>query len=176
MAILIRKACEQDASVLSSLNADVQAIHATALPWLFKRPGPDTFPPAEVAALLARDENLLFIADCNGAAAGYAYAEIMRWPETSFNNANEIVYIHHISVSPPFRRRGVGAALIGAVRTAARDAGIARVGLDVWTFNAPARTFFRRRGFVPYVERLWSPAHGDGAGQAETNPIAADPD
>jgi hypothetical protein len=26
----------------------------------------------------------------------------------------------------------------------------------VWTFNAEARAFFRRHGFAPYVERLWS--------------------
>jgi hypothetical protein len=52
MAILVRKAVEEDADKLAALNADVQAIHAAALPWLFKPPGPDTLPPAAVAALL----------------------------------------------------------------------------------------------------------------------------
>jgi hypothetical protein len=36
--IKIRRATVCDATVLSALNADVQAIHAAALPWWFKEP------------------------------------------------------------------------------------------------------------------------------------------
>jgi hypothetical protein len=78
MAILIHRAGEQNTDLLTSLNADVQAIHVAALPWLFKPPGPDTFPPAAVAALLAQPKNLIFIAEIDGIAASYAYAEIVR--------------------------------------------------------------------------------------------------
>jgi ribosomal protein S18 acetylase RimI-like enzyme len=156
MAILIRKAVEQDADDLASLNADVQAIHAAAMPRLFKPPGPDTLPPAAVAALLAPAENLVFIAEVDGAAAGYAYAEIVWRRETPFHHAHDMVHLHHISVRPAHRRRGVGGALIAAVRTAAADAGVALVTLDVWTFNEDARAFFRRHGFAGYTERLWS--------------------
>lgn len=156
IAILIRKACEQDSDVLASLNADVQSIHAAALPWRFKQPGPDTFPPAAVAALLARPENLIFIAEIDGIAAGYAYAEIVRRPETPIHDANDMVYLHHINVRPAHRRHGVGSALIGAVRAAATGGGIALIALDVWTFNDEARAFFRRHGFAAYNERLWN--------------------
>ncbi len=156
MAILIRKAIEQDAGVLGALNADVQALHAAAMPWLFKPPGPDTFPPAAVKELMAEPENLIFIAEVDGTAAGYAHAQIEERPETPFIHAHDMLYLHHISVSPPYRRRGVGRALIEAVRAAATDAGIALVALDVWTFNEEARAFFRGCGFAPYNERLWS--------------------
>jgi ribosomal protein S18 acetylase RimI-like enzyme len=156
MAILIRKAVEPDADNLASLNADVQAIHAAAMPWLFKPPGPNTLPPADVAALLAPAENLVFIAEVDGAAAGYAYAEFVRRPETPFHYAHDMVHLHHISVRPMHRRHGVGSALIDAVRAAATDAGIALVTLDVWTFNEAARAFFRRHGFAACTERLWS--------------------
>jgi diamine N-acetyltransferase len=160
MATLIRKATEADAAVLAALNADVQAIHAAAMPWHFKPPGPDTFPRSAVADLLAWPENLILIAEIDDTAAGYAYAEFVRRAETSFHYAHDVVYLHHISVRPAHRRRGVGAALIGAVRAAATDAGIDVVALDVWTFNAQARAFFRRHGFAPYVERLWSRKDG----------------
>jgi hypothetical protein len=68
--------------VISALNADVQAIHAAALPWRFKAPGLGTFPPAEVAGLLANPNHLVFIADFDAQPAGYAYAEVIRRPET----------------------------------------------------------------------------------------------
>jgi ribosomal protein S18 acetylase RimI-like enzyme len=156
MAIVIRKAVEQDAAILGALNADVQAVHAAALPWLFKPPGPDTFSPGEVKRLLAEPDSLIFIAEVDGTAAGYAYAEIQERPETPFVHAYEMIYLHHLSVRPAHRRHGVGSALLGAVRTAAAEAGIALVALDVWTFNDAARAFFRRHGFAAYHERMWS--------------------
>jgi ribosomal protein S18 acetylase RimI-like enzyme len=156
MAILVRKAVEKDAAILGALNADVQAIHAAALPWLFKPAGADTFAPGQVKHLLARPENLFFIAEIDGVAAGYVYAEIQEWPETSFTRRREMIYLHHISVRPADRRQGVGSALMGAVRNAADEAGVTAVVLDVWTFNEEARAFFRRRGFAAYSEKLWN--------------------
>jgi ribosomal protein S18 acetylase RimI-like enzyme len=156
MAILIRRAGEQDSDLLASLNADVQAIHAAAMPWLFKPPGPDTRPPAAVAALLARPENLIFIAEIDGIAPGYAYAEMVQRPQTPIHHAHDMAYLHHISVRPMHRRHGVGSALIRAVRAAATDIGIALIALDVWTFNDEARAFFRSHGFAVYNKKLWS--------------------
>jgi ribosomal protein S18 acetylase RimI-like enzyme len=156
MAILIRKAVEQDAATLGALNADVQAVHAAAMPWLFKPPGPDRFSPAAVRDLLAEPDNLFFIAEVDGDAAGYAYAQIMEMRETPFIYAHSRIYLHHISVKPGYRRQGVGGALIAAVRDAAAETGIKLIALDVWTFNEVARGFFRRHGFAAYNERLWS--------------------
>ena len=156
MTTVIRRASAADADLLSSLNTDVQAIHASALPWHFKPPGPDTFPPAAAAAVLAQPDNLVFIAEIDSLPAGYAYAEIVRRPESSFHYAYEMVHLHHISVSPTWRRQGCGRALLDAVRTAASKTGIDLMTLDVWTFNEEARAFFQRRGFTSWSERLWN--------------------
>ena len=156
MGILIRKAVEQDAAILGALNADVQALHAAAMPWLFKPPGPDRFSPAAVKELLAEPDNVVLIAEGDGEAAGYAYAQVMQMRETPFIYAHSRIYLHHISVKPGQRRHGVGSALIAAVREAAAAAGVRLIALDVWTFNEEARGFFRRHGFAAYNERLWS--------------------
>jgi hypothetical protein len=60
MAIIVRNATEQDVDTLASLNADVQALHAAALPWHFKTPGPNRFPRTAAADVLAWPENLVF--------------------------------------------------------------------------------------------------------------------
>jgi ribosomal protein S18 acetylase RimI-like enzyme len=167
MAILIRKATEQDVDVIRSLNVDVQALHAAALPWLFKLPGPDTLESWEVKPLLTEPENLVFVAEVDGVAAGYAYAEIQQRPETPFTHAHDMVYLHHLSVRPAHRRHGVGSALIAAVRAAATEAGITLVALDVWIFNDEARGFFRRHGFAACHERMWSRLSDRPAGHEE---------
>jgi ribosomal protein S18 acetylase RimI-like enzyme len=151
----VRLAVEADAALLSTLNADVQALHAESLPWLFKPPGPETFTPADASALLAKPDNLIFVAEVGSEAAGYAYAEIVRRAETPLRYAFEEVHLHHIGVRPAWRRQGVGEALIDAVREAANQRAIVLLTLSVWSFNDVARTFFQELGFVPYMERMW---------------------
>jgi GNAT superfamily N-acetyltransferase len=155
MSIVIRRATTADAELVSSLNADVQALHAAALPWRFKPPGPDTFPPAAAEALLAKPGHVVFIAELSGEPAGYAYAEIVHRAETPFHYAHAMVHLHHISVRPEFRKQGVGNALLEAVRSVGKDQGITLMMAEVWAFNEDARAFFRRNGFSAYTERLW---------------------
>jgi ribosomal protein S18 acetylase RimI-like enzyme len=167
MNAVVRRATAADAELLSALNADVQAIHAQALPFRFKAPGPETFPPSSAAALIANSNNLVFVAEIDGAAAGYAYAEVVRRAETLSAYAHELIYLHHISVRPQFRRRGAGQGLIEAVRAAGRELGIALLTLDVWSFNDGALEFFRRQGLAPYNTRLWSRQAGDISGSKD---------
>jgi ribosomal protein S18 acetylase RimI-like enzyme len=154
--VSVRRAGAQDAETISALNADVQAIHAEALPWRFKPPGPETFTPADAVALMATPNHLTFLAEVEAAPAGYAVAEVLRRTETGRHYAHETVYLHHISVRPAFRRNGVGSALIAAVREAGRAEGIEHVALDMWSFNDAARRFFQSQGFRLYNERMWT--------------------
>jgi ribosomal protein S18 acetylase RimI-like enzyme len=156
MAAAIRRAMGVDAEAISSLNAEVQAIHAAALPRWFKPPDPTTFPPSAAAALIARPSNLIFIAEIDPAPAGYIYAEIVRHAETPWRYAHDMVYVHQIGVRAAHRRGGIGRDLLAAVRSAASEAGITLLALDVWSFNKDAQLFFRRCGFLPYNQRLWS--------------------
>jgi diamine N-acetyltransferase len=155
MKVTVREATEADAGSISLLNTDVQAAHASAVPWLFKPAGPDTFSPDVVASLLDELGNLVFIAEVESSPAGYVYAEIIDRAETSFNYAYQMIYIHHVSVRPTLRRQGVGRALLEAVQAEANKRDIRMISLDVWTFNDAARAFFSRSGFTAHSERLW---------------------
>ena len=152
----VRRASEADAEVLTFLNTDVQSLHASALPEHFKPPGPDTFPATVARRLLANPSNLVFIAEVNSEPAGYAYAEVVHLPKSPLRHAWDEVHLHHISVRPAHRRKGVASALLNAVRAAAGEIGVSLVTLQVWTFNEDAHAFFRRQGFTPYMTRLWN--------------------
>jgi ribosomal protein S18 acetylase RimI-like enzyme len=155
MEIVIAPPIEADAEAISALNGEVQGVHATALPRLFKRPEPQSFPPSALRELLAKPENVVLLARLGPEPAGYVYAEIVRRPETSLRFAHTMIYLHHISVAVAYRKVGVGRALIEAVRKRGAEQGISTLALDVWSFNEPARRFFRRCGLTPYNERLW---------------------
>ena len=150
----IRAATNADAPALVFLNADVQALHAQALPWRFKPPG--AYTPADVEALLARPGHFALLADVDGAPAGYIVAEIVSRPETGRHHPHAMIYVHEISVREALRRRGVGRALLDAVSARGRELGIERVALDTWTFNEGALAFFKAYGLTPYNVRLWN--------------------
>jgi GNAT superfamily N-acetyltransferase len=152
---VVRRAQLGDAAVLSRLNADVHAVHATGLPDRFKPPSADTFPVSLVMDLLAKPATLMFLGSLRDTPVGYLYAEIMPMPETAVRHAAPMVYVHHVSVRPDASGSGLGKALLAAVQTAAAEHGISRLGLDVWTFNAAARSFFASQGFVPVREVLY---------------------
>ena len=156
MNIAIRRASVADAEVLSLLNADVQSLHASALPERFKPLGPDTFPPAAARTLLGNSSNLVFVAEVDSKPAGYAYGEVVNLSETPLRHAWDEIHLHHISVRPAYRRMGVASALLDSVRAAAIEIGIDLVTLQVWAFNADAQAFFKRQGFTPYMARLWN--------------------
>jgi ribosomal protein S18 acetylase RimI-like enzyme len=98
----------------------------------------------------------VFIAEVEGVAAGYVYGEVIRQAEMSFRHGYEMVYLHHISVRPAYRRRGVGRALVEALRAAGNELGIDLMALDVWSFNEDARAFFRQQEFTVFNERMWN--------------------
>ena len=153
VAVKVRRATVRDAKRLSALNADVQAVHANALPARFKAAG--SFPKTAAAELLAPTENMVFIGYVGRNPAGYVYAEVIGRPETSLTYAYQAIHVHYLSVGPQHRRKGVGTSLLEAVRAEGLKLGITLVTTDVWSFNDAAQSFFRRRGFTQYVERLW---------------------
>src|ERR1700756_4592838 len=115
MSISVRRATKKDAALIATLIADVQALHAAALPRQFK-PVDKVSYAKDAAAALARPERLVFIAYVADEPAGFVHAETIRQPETSLLYAQQTLYIHAISVRPNYRRRGVGSALMEALR------------------------------------------------------------
>jgi len=56
-------------------------------------------------------------------------------------------YIYHTAVSPAYRRRGVGTALVEACLGALRAEGIHKVALVAFSANADGNAFWARMGF-----------------------------
>ncbi len=151
----VRLANLNDAEIISALNTAVQTVHAEALPHLFKPTSPETFPASFVRQLLADPDTCIFIGSLHGEPIGYIYAQIIKRSETALRHAWERVHIHHISVHRTQQRMGCGHALIQAVVQFAKAHGITTMTLDVWSFNAQARSFFATQGFTVYNEDMW---------------------
>ena len=71
---------------------------------------------------------------------------------------DDAFHISRLGVLEPYRRRGVAAALLQAMMTAAGRHGEKRATLFVWEDNASARAFYDRSGFTE-ADRITLPPH-----------------
>ena len=151
----IRQATSSDSEAICRLNAEVQSVHAEALPYLYKAASDTVFRVDVIRDLLGKPETLLLLALVDGEAAGYAYAQLIDGDETPYFHPWKRLYLHHISIDRAHQSKGVGRALLDKVVEAARRQGVKTVAADFWSFNDKARWLFSSAGFRPYNECVW---------------------
>jgi ribosomal protein S18 acetylase RimI-like enzyme len=105
-------------------------------------------------ALLA-DGGAYFVAREGEVPVGYAMTQTVRGPDDTFEVRGGIVEVITLVVDESQRARGIGAALIAAVREFAAGKGIDTVKVAVMVGNTRAASFYRRLGFEPAEEVLY---------------------
>jgi ribosomal protein S18 acetylase RimI-like enzyme len=149
----IRTATERDLSSIVALNAFAQQQHADSLTELFRSPVNSALTFRAFEEFLSIPNGLLLLAD-DGETAGYLWAQFQERPADWARLELKYLSIHHLVVAPQFRRRGIGTLLLTKAIDMARDKGIKRVELDVWSFNSEAKHFYAKQGFEVYNERM----------------------
>jgi len=153
--IALRPAMVDDLDVVYEQYAQVQALHAEAMPEFFKPPAKDKFFRAHFEKVLKDPERYLVLAFVDGAPAGHVAYVLGTRPESMFQRAWRFIYIHQLVVVESQRRTGCGSAMIDYVKDAARAQGVSQVGIDHWSFNDAARGCFEKNGFQVKQERMW---------------------
>jgi ribosomal protein S18 acetylase RimI-like enzyme len=151
----IRRATKNDALTLSTLNVDVQVIHAKALPHIFKQPASASFALQFMLDRIDDPLNYFLIGNVGGEDIGYIFARIIDRPENPFMHAWKYIYIDQISIKPTYQRLGYGEQLMEAIQKVASEAGIDTIALDTWSFNHQAQSFFKKHDFSTFNIRMW---------------------
>lgn len=151
----IRRGTEADAALLAELGARTFA---------------DTFAsqnkPEDMAAYLAqyfgteiqRAEladplNTFLIIESEGVAIGYAHLRVAEPPDCV--SGPKAIELSRLYVSSAFHGGGVGARLMEACLTEARQAGYQTLWLGVWKENVRAQAFYQRWNFSVVGEHVF---------------------
>ncbi len=146
--MIIRRATGADVELLARLNQDIQLIHAEAYPDIFKRPDHLAAVAADFESrILGNVNGYVLIAEVEGEAVGYIYAQTVERPENPYTFAQRLMNVDQISVRPKFQNMGYGHMLIQAVVDLAKTHGIKRIVLDTYAFNRQAQSFYDVLGF-----------------------------
>ena len=141
-----------DIADIVALNRVVQSFHAAADPEFFRVDTEEVELQAFFGTLVSSEESVIFLAECEGRAAGYVWFEIQDRAEL-FTRPMKRMNVHHLVVSEDTRRRGVGSALMDAAKARA-------VSRDVRYHRKYLVLQRQRSGFLPHG-RLRALQHRD---------------
>jgi bifunctional DNase/RNase/N-acetylglutamate synthase-like GNAT family acetyltransferase len=152
--VYIKLADRNDAEIILALSMEVQQMYATALPHLFKTSEDSALSVSDLTELLADTNHHFFIGYEADKAMGYVHAHVVNQPETTSYQARNYIYVYNFMVKEGYRQKGYGKRLLEVVQSLAQDKKLDTIELDVWSFNAEARAFFTKQGFMIQSERL----------------------
>ena len=94
--------------------------------------------PEGIARYLQRNPSTCFAAEEEGELVGVILS----------GHDGRRAFIYHLTVAGPYRRQGIGKALVEAALAALRAEGIHKAALVVMTNNAAGNAFWERLGFT----------------------------
>lgn len=144
LVIRIRKANRGDTKRIIELLHQVNMVHHTIRPDLFK-PHTTKYDEQELESLLNDDCSPIFVYD-DGDVRGYAFCQVSEVKDHQLLQDIKTLYVDDICVDECARGQHVGRALFEYVRDYARQIGCRSITLNVWEGNEAALNFYRRMG------------------------------
>jgi ribosomal protein S18 acetylase RimI-like enzyme len=145
--MIVRKAEPRDLEALGRLGTMLMRTHCDFDPRRFLAPGEGSNRgyAAFLGHVLDSPDGCIFVAEEDGAIAGYVYAalEPLNWKELR----GPAGFIHDVAVAEEARHTGIGTKLMEAAIDWLRERGAPRVILWTAAPNDVAQSLFRRLGF-----------------------------
>ena len=127
---MVRFARKEDYEAINALRAPVCALHSNGYPALFK-PVFAKDHQERVLKMMEDPEQDVLVEEENGQLLGFAMVEYIKREETNSIYAVHEAHIVEIGVDETSQGKGIGTALIQAVKDAAKVRGCRSVQLDV---------------------------------------------
>ena len=106
------------------------------------------------AEWLADDGRAILVAEDEGVLLAYLTLRKLERPPHLLVHSRRCVYIDEACVTEKRRGQGLFRALLAEAKQIARQWGMSRLELDVWSENTAAKAAFRRCGFETYNEKM----------------------
>ncbi|MGE5415778.1 MAG: N-acetyltransferase family protein [Acidobacteriota bacterium] len=103
---------------------------------------------------LSSDDALVVVAEVDGQIAGYCVAMIQTKPPVYRDTIHG--YVDNLGVLEEYQRKGIGESLYKRVKEWFDKRGIRRIELFAATANERSTAFWRKMGFQPFMENMFS--------------------
>lgn len=144
---------KKDPVTIAQLNRDLQERHLRLFPDSFKEYDYASVLKA-ITSFLEKEESWSFIPYFQEDPIGYATVFEKKFEENPFRKAYTSIVIDHMCVKKGFRGKGVGRLLVSTIRDFAKQQGIDKLELSVWSQNEEAKSFYKAMGFHSLIDYM----------------------
>ena len=143
----IRFADTHDIPGMLELLRQVGQVHHDIRPDIF-RAGCQKYDAAALTELLQTPDRPIFIADVDGAVAGYCFCILRFYQNDPVMTDRRELYIDDLCVDENCRGGGIATALFRHIRQYAAEQHIGMISLNVWCGNDRAMGFYEKMGMA----------------------------
>lgn len=143
----------KDYELLAALNKEVQELHHSLYPNIFK-PYNQEDVTSFFKEILKQSTTKAFTAYVGKEAAGYILLFLKEVPENPFQYSQRFILIDQIGVKNEYRKKGIGKLLLNKAFETAEEKQFKIIRLNHWTMNNDARSFFNKHGFNYFNENM----------------------
>ena len=144
-----RKAQEKDIPQMHELLRQVNLVHHTGRPDLFKKA--NKYTDEQLKVILKDESRPIFAAtDDDDVMLGYAFCVHQQHIDDQLLTDVKTLYIDDLCVDENARGQHVGKSLYEYVLSRAKENGYYNVTLNVWSCNESAMKFYEALGMKPY--------------------------
>ena len=151
--MIVRYATRDDLPRVNELRRQVNDLHVQGKPEWF-RPGFGEELQQYLYALLDSNDHDVLVAEQDGAIVGFACVKYVDRPESPYRRACRFLEIEEIGVDENCRRSGAGRSLVETIKVHAKEKGLHRIDLNMWSFNHNALAFYEAVGFTTYRQYM----------------------
>ncbi|HEY0070804.1 MAG TPA: GNAT family N-acetyltransferase [Chloroflexia bacterium] len=154
MKAAVRRAGVVDYARMCELFGQGDALHAGALPHLFRQTQGPSRDQEFIERVLSDADALLLVAEHAGQLVGVLRAAVRQAPGHPPVVPRSFVEVSELVVREGFRGQGIGTLLMEAAHRWAAEKGAGTVELTVWDFNTEALALYEKLGYTTMYRRL----------------------
>ena len=159
---MIRLATEKDIDGILLLLEQILAVHHKGRPDLFKGAG-TKFTREELAGMIRDRSTYIFVyTDEADRVVAHCFATPKNVPETVNTLPYRTLFLEDVCVLETMRGKHIGSEMLDYVKAYALEQSFDSITLNVWDFNAPAKSFYEKAGLRPQRTIMeWRPEKRD---------------
>ncbi len=149
MTVRLRSAIRSDLDAVLSLLRELDESHVDLEPALLKTFSEPPRPRDWMLARFVEPGEACFVAEQEGQVVGFIWAKVQNPPAIPAFVQEPLLVVADLVVHAPYRKRGIGHALLEHAINFGKVRGARRVQLTVFDKNGSARKFYDDLGFRP---------------------------
>lgn len=154
MSFSIKKLNEVDIEKTYNFFKELEILHSSKLPNIFKRPDEIEHIKEYVNNALNNPKQIFFVAEIDDEPIGLIETLIIKDSIKPVRVDREYAIIDKLIVKDEYRKLGVATSLIDTTESYLKEKGIKEVEIYVWDFNKNAFNLYQNKGFATLCRRM----------------------